>query len=135
MTVWGFIAHSIIILPSSPYDFNNVERNVKHQTLAEVLLISTHNMFLLGTEENYSRFIINFYFSLTSPLLVLYFHKALDKMLFCLFFFYPKVLIFFLFLHKNMHCRYSLEAPLLEYPQRMFSWRNKKNICLIPSLI
>ena len=35
--------------------------------------------------------------------------------------------------------RYSLEAPRRgasnEYPQHMFSWRNKKNIVWIPSLI
>ena len=40
--------------------------------------------------------------------------------------------IFFLFLHKNICCGYSLEAPRRgasnEYPQHMFSWRNKKNI-------
>ena len=34
---------------------------------------------------------------------------------------------------------YSLEAPHRgasnEYPQRMFSWRNKKNIMWIPPLI
>ena len=38
--------------------------------------------------------------------------------------------IFFLFLHKNVCCGYSLEAPHQgtsnEYPQHMFSWRNKK---------
>ena len=37
-------------------------------------------------------------------------------------------IIFFLFLHKNICCRYSLEAPHSggasnEYPQHMFSWR------------
>ena len=40
--------------------------------------------------------------------------------------------IFFLFLHKNRFCGYSLELPRWgnsnEYPQHMFSWRNKKNI-------
>ena len=40
------------------------------------------------------------------------------------------VLIFYLFLHKNICCGYSLEAPhrgaFNEYPQYMFSWRNKK---------
>ena len=40
--------------------------------------------------------------------------------------------ISFLFLHENICCGYSLEAPLrgasYEYPQHMFSWRNKKNI-------
>ena len=38
----------------------------------------------------------------------------------------------FLFLHENTCCGYSLEAPQQgasnEYPQHMFSWRNKKNI-------
>ena len=50
-----------------------------------------------------------------------------------------KVLIFFLFRHENISCKYSLEAPHWgtsnEYPQHMFSWRNKKNIMWIPSLI
>ena len=36
------------------------------------------------------------------------------------------------FLHKNICCGYSLEAPRRgtskEYPQHMFSSRNKKNI-------
>ena len=54
-------------------------------------------------------------------------------------FFNPKVLIFFLFLHENICCGYSLDAPCRgtsnEYPQHMFSWRNKKNIYRIPSLI
>ena len=54
-------------------------------------------------------------------------------------FFNPKVLIFFLFLHKNICCGYSLEVPWRgasnENPQHMFSWRNKKNIYRIPSLI
>ena len=40
--------------------------------------------------------------------------------------------IFFLFLHENICCGYSLEVPHRgtsnEYPQHMFSWRNKKNI-------
>ena len=40
--------------------------------------------------------------------------------------------IFFLFLHENICCGYSLEAPCRgtsnEYPQHAFSWRNKKNI-------
>ena len=38
---------------------------------------------------------------------------------------------FFLFLHKNICCGYSLEAPRQgasnEYPQHMFSWRNGEN--------
>ena len=54
-------------------------------------------------------------------------------------FFSPKVLIFFMLLHKSICCRYSLEAPRRgasnEYPQHMFSWRNKKNIYGIPSII
>ena len=41
------------------------------------------------------------------------------------FFFNPKVLIFFLCLHKNICCGYSLEVPCRgasnEYPQHMFS--------------
>ena len=41
-------------------------------------------------------------------------------------------IIYFLFLHKNLCCGYSLEAPQQgasnEYPQHTFSWRNKKNI-------
>ena len=49
------------------------------------------------------------------------------------------MLISFLFLHENIHCGYSLEAPRWgasnEYPQHMFSWRNKKNIMWIPPLI
>ena len=52
--------------------------------------------------------------------------------------------IFFLFLNENICCGYSLEVPWKhmlcyslevpwlgssnEYPQHMFSWRNKKNI-------
>ena len=40
--------------------------------------------------------------------------------------------IFSWFLHKNIYCGYSLEAShwgtSYEYPQYMFSWRNKKNI-------
>ena len=52
---------------------------------------------------------------------------ALDKMLFCFQF---KSLDFFLFLHDNICCGYSLEAPQRgasnKYPQHMFSWRNKK---------
>ena len=62
-------------------------------------------------------------------------HIALDKALF----FNQKVAIFFLFLDKNICCGYSLEVPRWgtsnEYPQHMFLSRNKKTICLIPSLI
>ena len=45
-----------------------------------------------------------------------------------------KVLIFYLFLHENIHvcCAYSLEAPHWgtsnEYPNIKLSWRNKKNV-------
>ena len=46
---------------------------------------------------------------------------AIAKML---FFFNPKVLIFFLFLFENICCGYSLEAPpqgpFNEYPQQVF---------------
>ena len=39
-------------------------------------------------------------------------------------------IIFFLFFHENICCGYSLEAPQQgtsnEYPQHMFSWKNKK---------
>ena len=39
---------------------------------------------------------------------------------------------FFLLLHENVCCGYSLEVPhggaSNEYPQHIFSWRNKKNI-------
>ena len=49
------------------------------------------------------------------------------------------MLISFLFLHENICCGYSLEAPHRgasnEYPQHMFSWRNKKSIIWIPPLI
>ena len=41
-------------------------------------------------------------------------------------------IIFFLFLHENICCGYSLEAPYQgasnEYLQHMFSWRDKKHI-------
>ena len=41
-------------------------------------------------------------------------------------------IILVLFLHENICCGYSLEVPWQgasdEYPQHMFSWRNKKNI-------
>ena len=43
-------------------------------------------------------------------------------------------IIFFLFLHENICCGYSLEVPPRgasnEYPQHMFLWRNKKNISI-----
>ena len=49
------------------------------------------------------------------------------------------MLISFLFLHENICCGYLLEVPQRgasnEYPQHMFSWRNKKNIMWIPHLI
>ena len=41
------------------------------------------------------------------------------------------MLISFLFLHENICCGEASN----EYPQHMFSWRNKKNIMWIPSLI
>ena len=54
-------------------------------------------------------------------------------------FFIRKMQISFSFLHKNICCGYSLEAPQQgasnEYPQHMFSWRNRKNIMWIPPLI
>ena len=60
---------------------------------------------------------------------------ALDKILF----FSPIVLTFFLLRDKNICCGYSLEAPWWgnsnEYPQHTISWRNKKHICLIPTII
>ena len=49
-------------------------------------------------------------------------------------YFNKKSINIFLFLHENICCGYSLKAPNVgtstEYPQYMFSWRNKKNICL-----
>ena len=43
-------------------------------------------------------------------------------------------IIFFLFLHENIRCGYSLEAPRWgassEYPQHMFSWRNMEDISI-----
>ena len=49
------------------------------------------------------------------------------------------MLIAFLFFHENICCGYSLEVPRRgtsnEYPQHMFSWRNKKSIMWIPPLI
>ena len=49
-----------------------------------------------------------------------------------------KVLIFILFLHKNL-LWYSLEVPHRgtsnEYPQHMFSWRNMKIIMQIPAYL
>ena len=54
-------------------------------------------------------------------------------------FFNQKVLIFFLFFHKNICCGYSLEVPHWgasnEYPQHMFLWRSKKNNIWITPLI
>ena len=49
------------------------------------------------------------------------------------------MLLSFLFLHENICCGYSLEAPRRgasnEYPQHTFLWRNKKNIMWITPLI
>ena len=54
-------------------------------------------------------------------------------------FFNQKVSIIFLFLDQNICCGYSSEVPLRgasnEYPQHMFSLRNKKIIYLISTLI
>ena len=45
-------------------------------------------------------------------------------------FFTPKILIFFLFLHENICCGYSLEVlqwgSSNEYPQHIVLWRNRK---------
>ena len=50
-----------------------------------------------------------------------------EKDTFC---FNLKVLILFIFLNENIYCEYPLEAPPRgasnEYPQYMFSWKNKK---------
>ena len=50
-----------------------------------------------------------------------------------------KILLYFLFLHKNIYCGYSFEAPQRgasnEYPQHMFSLRNKINIYMTSILI
>ena len=57
----------------------------------------------------------------------------------CRCFFQSKSIDIFLFLHENICCGYSFEAPYQgacnEYPQHMSSLRNKKNIYLIPTLI
>ena len=61
------------------------------------------------------------------------FSIALDNTLF-----QPKNMDIFLFLHKNIHCGYSLDVPRRgtsnEYPQYMFLSRNKKHIYLIPPI-
>ena len=48
------------------------------------------------------------------------------------YFSYIIVFIFFLFLHGNICCGYSLEVPHRdtsnEYPQHMLPWRNKKTV-------
>ena len=45
----------------------------------------------------------------------------------------------YMYFSQNICCGYSLEVPQWgasnEYPQHMFSWRNTKNIYLIPTLI
>ena len=55
------------------------------------------------------------------------------------FFSTQKILIFYLFHHKNICCQYSLKAlgqgASNEYSQHMFSWRNKRDIYLRPPLI
>ena len=72
---------------------------------------------------------------LRPPTLLLSDTIATDKVIF----FNRKMLISFLFLNKNICCGYSLEAPRRgasnEYPQHMFSSRNKKSIMWIPPLI
>ena len=54
-------------------------------------------------------------------------------------FFQPKNTDIFLFLHKNICCGYSAEVPQWgtsdEYPQHRFTFRSKKNIKQILSLI
>ena len=45
-----------------------------------------------------------------------------------------KVLIFFLLLHENLWCGYSLEAPSNEYPQHMFLWILEKYFVDTPIL-
>ena len=48
------------------------------------------------------------------------------------------ILIFYLFLHKNICCGHSSEASwrgaFNEYPQHIFLWRTKKNIYLVHPL-
>ena len=49
-------------------------------------------------------------------------------------------IIFFLFLHENIYCGYSLEAPYWgasnEYPQHMFSWRSAlSGAMFLPALL
>ena len=60
---------------------------------------------------------------------------VLNKILFSI----KKILIFFLFLHKNIMLwvliRSISERHFGKYPQHLFKWRNKKNIYLIPTLI
>ena len=66
--------------------------------------------------------------ALKTPFLII----ATDKALF----FIRKMLISFLFLDENICCGHSLEAPRRgasnEYPQHMFSSRNKNNNMWIP---
>ena len=45
------------------------------------------------------------------------------------------ILIFFLFLHENVYCGYSQYMFYGEYPQHMFTWRNKINIIWISLLL
>ena len=79
--------------------------------------------------SRFSLFAQELYFTLGSTP-----HIAADEACF----FTQKVLIFFLFLHKNIRCGYSLEVPCQgtsnEYPQHMFLRRNKKNILWRPLL-
>ena len=61
---------------------------------------------------------------------------APDKTFF--FFFHQKVLVFFLFLHKNICCGYSLEAPFQgasnEYNNICFCGEIRKILCGLPLL-
>ena len=72
--------------------------------------MSTHNLCFEQKYEKYQNFSSeNFHF------LVVKFPVYLNRHVFIMirhfFFFNRKILIFFLFLHKNICCGYSLEAP------------------------
>ena len=96
-------------------------------------LAKLHDMYLYKT---HNLFHINHY--LKSVLKVALLHRFYciqstnsnitpDKALF----FQAKGLLCVLYLHKNLCCGYLLDASL-EYPHLSFSWRNQKNIYLIP---
>ena len=59
-------------------------------------------------------------------------NRASDVTLVKTYFSFIIVFIFFLFLHGNICCGYSLEVPHRgtsnEYPQHMLPWRNKKTV-------